>query len=1136
MGRRLACYQQRADNAGSFTMEIPAEEQILHAATYRMTDVGVADTSQRVLSDTVVNNRLTWTAPAQGWILVVVTAQPHDLDYLDPSVADRWLHLHLGAFADRLPEFVGNTLAAYGPDEMYVLRGNILYSSTLIARFRREKGYDPLSFLTGLFLDIGAHTDKIRCEYYEVMISLLDENFYRRITDWLHERGMRYTTIATWGRESPVLQTYHYGDFFRMMRHFDMTGNEDPGPADVAERHLIDAKFSSSIAHLGGRERSAVCAYWGSGWGATQQQNVAWTLANYAFGLNFYNGHGGLYSTLGGWYEWVPPAIQFRQPYWQYWRYFTDWVRRLSCLMSQGTHVADVAILYPLTTMHAGWAGEENFSEAAREAGDTVMRLANVIYRNGIDFDFIDDHFLSQATVNNGKLAIAGHALQAVVLPPLTTIRRDTLAKLHTFQAAGGVVLAFGRLPDASPEYGRDDPVVRSLIEEMFGNAPVAREGNGQAFFIPENIDQVPSCLSTAIARDVTVSESGVFHTHQKAGETDIILLVNTQYGHRRVTVTVRTCGEPEIWNSFTGDTHPIYCFDTTVDTTIVHLDMAPYQGIVLVVTPSRGRPRVTEHNLNEIRDIRMHDGRLHIDGWCNTRGRKALRLAYDNVEYTGEAEVADPPAEITLDGAWMFRLQPTLDNRWGDFRYPPADEMIGPEARQFRCREEDGENGVALGWHESDFDDGDWPRVLYTHGPYWWRLGPFGETNEPRHIIDKVINGGFDPAETFDLAARPFRWEPTSFSQQFGAWPGVKSFGGLEGVADEFLAFEEIPGGQSIVRYLFTYVVAPEEGAWIFAMGGAAYFPRQAWINGRQVSAEAPEGLRTATRVRLQQGPNAILVRFVQPRGVALNIYITFFEPAIPPAANPRIPVLRWFQEPQRLRFDATPDRPHRVGWYRFLAPPGLRAFRGKLHAGTIEAWVDGKPVATQSGDCSPDAEAVEINITVDAARKTCSRIALRVALTPGRYAGAAFDEPVFFTCEDGEIPLGDWCDYGLEMYSGAATYARAFELERCHLEGMIWLDLGTVATVGEVFVNGKTAGVGMYQPFRFDITDFVREGENLLEVRVANTLANHMSSFPTGYIFPGQTLSGLLGPVRLQFARRVMITAVHSGSVRQV
>ncbi len=60
----------------------------------------------------------------------------------------------------------------------------------------------------------------------------------------------------------------------------------------------------------------------------SQDRNLAWTHENLAYGINVYNGHGGLYGSMGGWYEWEPPLIYFRQPYARHWPAFVRHVAR----------------------------------------------------------------------------------------------------------------------------------------------------------------------------------------------------------------------------------------------------------------------------------------------------------------------------------------------------------------------------------------------------------------------------------------------------------------------------------------------------------------------------------------------------------------------------------------------------------------------------------------------------------------------------------------------------------------------------------------------------------------------------------------------------------------------------------------
>ena len=470
-GRRLVIHEARSTGSGTLQLHVPAGETVLTAAAYRLDGERLDPASYQDLSAAVQRQQIAWTAPDAGWLLAAVASQPHDLDYLNPHVAARYLEIYWQEHEERLREFIPGTLSLYGQDELYVLNGNILYAPNLVERFITEKKYDPAPHLVGLFHDIGGFTDKIRCDYYEAMSTALEENLYRPLCEWHEERGMRYGTIATWGRQDMLGQTWHYGDFFRLMRWFHVTGNEDPGASLPGERCFIDAKLSSSILHIYERERASMCVYWGSGWGMSQEQNLAWTNENYAYGLNHYNQHGGLYNTLGGWYEWVPPSIHWRQPYWEHWQTFVDYVSRLSAVMSQGTHVADVALLYPLTTVHANWLRGDSFTSAADDCAMTTFALARQIYEAGIDFDFVDDNLLSQAVVRDGTLEIAGIRFRAVLLPPMTTIRRRTLAKLKEFYDGGGVIVAFRRLPGASQEHGRDDPEVRALLQHIFGIA-----------------------------------------------------------------------------------------------------------------------------------------------------------------------------------------------------------------------------------------------------------------------------------------------------------------------------------------------------------------------------------------------------------------------------------------------------------------------------------------------------------------------------------------------------------------------------------------------------------------------------------------------------------------------------------------
>jgi len=1143
-GRRLVVHEVEADGSDPVEIEVSGGEAILSAVAYRRAGGGLDGGSAQDLADAIDGRRLAWEAPEPGWVVTVVASQPHDLNYLDPVVAERYIDIYWRPHEEKLREFVGNTLKLYGQDEMFVLDGNILYSPLLLERFEAEKGYDPRPYLAGLFYDIGDFSDMIRCDYYEVMSALLEENYYRRLYQWHKEREILFGTIATWGRQDMLGQTWHYGDFFRLMRHFDVTGNEDPGSSEPGERCFIDAKLSSSVLHIYERDRAGMCVYWNSGWGMTQEQNLAWTNENYAYGLNLYNTHGGLYSTLGGLYEWVPPSVHWRQPYWEHWKTFVDYISRLSAVMSQGVHRADVALLYPLTTIHANWLKGDHFTAAADDAATATFALARHIYRSGIDFDFVDDDTLARAEVDDGKLKVAGLEFRAVVLPPMTTIRTATLEKLKAFYEGGGTVVAFRRLPGASQEKGRNDPTVRALLIDIFGipsseeyahptrvhtqaGDSVWRQENpqgGQAFFVPSQeihgsvhrrwAPGVPEALSFAITRDVVCSGKDVFHTHQKVGDLDVYFLYNVRPEGRELRFAFRVCGEPEIWDPVSGRVIPVYRFACDSETTTVRLTMERNAGVILVFSPRASRPAVLEDNLAEITSVEPgDDDRLVVQGIGGVAGKKRVRILHGGQEYVGEARLPPLPAPMTLEGDWGFELKPTMNNRWGDFRYPASDEFIGAEARCFHYAEEGEQSGVELGWHEAAFDAGSWPVVTRSFGPYWYTVGPFRSGEEPADLVERAVAGEVEPGE----------WERFSFSQRFG-YEGIDDpavWGGRQGVLDEFIYFPARGDGCDAKRYLFTYVQAPDDGDWDLHLGSREGQVRRVWLNGKQVFPSESGGQGSSElRVHLREGLNTVLVELVHVEGQEIRAFVAFQNPeyTLPPEGPPAVPRLRWFVNPSDLVYDIMPGKGKRVGWYRFEAPSGTQAMRLGLDAEGVQAWVNGQPVSVRNGE-----------IRLDAPVDGVAQVALRVEQKPGVYAGAALPEPVEFECAPTCLPLGDWCNYALESYSGGAVYIKTFDLNASHLQGRVILDLGMVNTVAEVAVNGRTVGVGLGRPYCFDVTDYVREGENQLQVTVYNTLANYYSVgvLRSAFVYEGQTLSGLIGPVTLRFPAEVTLIA---------
>lgn len=133
-------------------------------------------------------------------------------------------------------------------------------------------------------------------------------------------------------------------------------------------------------------------------------------------------------------------------------------------------------------------------------------------------------------------------------------------------------------------------------------------------------------------------------------------------------------------------------------------------------------------------------------------------------------------------------------------------------------------------------------------------------------------------------------------------------------------------------------------------------------------------------------------------------------------------------------------------------------------------------------------------------------------------------------------EMALGDWAKHSnasVKYFSGVASYKKSIQVDSGWLNSgkVLALDLGQVGDIAEVLVNGQSAGITWEPPFVVDISQYVNEGENHIEIKVANLWVNRLIgdqqpdvakkiAFTTIDTYrPDAPLrsSGLIGPVKL-------------------
>lgn len=89
------------------------------------------------------------------------------------------------------------------------------------------------------------------------------------------------------------------------------------------------------------------------------------------------------------------------------------------------------------------------------------------------------------------------------------------------------------------------------------------------------------------------------------------------------------------------------------------------------------------------------------------------------------------------------------------------------------------------------------------------------------------------------------------------------------------------------------------------------------------------------------------------------------------------------------------------------------------------------------------------------------------------------------------GQMQMGSWKEQKQPFYSWDVKYAKSYTLN--NLSGAYAVKLGRWSgTVAEVYVNGQKAGMIAFDPYELDVTPYLKEGKNEIDVHVIGSLKN--------------------------------------------
>jgi len=595
MGEELS---DKVSPDGSITFDIPDGNHTLYIGVWHENPTQLTDTTRR----------------ADGPVL----------NLLNKQAVEKYLNSISANLNPALGSKLGDSIHTISCDDTELSGAN--WTTDFAQQFSQRRGYELIPYLP-LVLDDNLPKENTR--FYDT-IRRVRYDFCATFAELFHERFAQ--TFYEWCRGNNVLSRLQTG-YIDMLDGSMLTDiprgdawlvpGEQPFEPNRATEILcrVSTKIASSAAHLtnksivncesmtpavfaspapaspgasrgGGQKRSS-----GGDFRQTLESLKASDDLTFISGVN--------HSILDG-YSYLPANAPFpgwtraaaclseRNPWWPYFRNWTDRNARLSCLFQSSRRQARIAILCPTADLWSDCGLSPRFVDYIWY----LFPLWQALNHNGYTADYLGEKILPQTTFEDGKLHFGTLVYDAVIVPDAFSIEFPAAKALRFFAQAGGKIAFIGEPPQTAP--GFKDLVLRGVPVQLTMDHVFENDPNRVASFPApdkekDNLTSWTFDLMNKISVPPTVKISptsdNLLFVHYVADDRDIFFFTNT---NRTAPVSLRAQFDtadktPSLWDPETGN-RSIFPYGDKKNELDIRL--APLESLLVVFDPNtKGKP-----------------------------------------------------------------------------------------------------------------------------------------------------------------------------------------------------------------------------------------------------------------------------------------------------------------------------------------------------------------------------------------------------------------------------------------------------------------------------------------------------------------------------------------------------------------
>lgn len=388
-------------------------------------------------------------------------------DVLNPDAVKRFLETAYEPYAKAVGEEFGKTIPAIFTDEPCFYRMENLkdadrpeeiglpYTDALGKLYEEtygEKFLEKIPEIVWEWEDAGI--SPVRYRYHLCLSRLFTKSYGGQIKAWCREHGILFTGHLL-GENTLEEMTRSTGEIMSTLSQWDI-----PGCDMLANRHeYTTVKQAQSVARQLGKP-GVLCEIYGvTNWDFDFRghKHMGDWLA--ALGVTVRIPHLAWMTMKGEAKRDYPSPIDGHAPWHEKYPILEDYYARLRMIMESGKPVAHIAVVHPSESCWMQLGPDSTTQEARQRLEEQYQELAGWLLFGLQDFDYVSEELLSAyGSVGKDGFGAGEMRYDAVVVPPLCTIRSSTLALLDSFAAQGGSVFLLGEPPACVDGVRREIP------------------------------------------------------------------------------------------------------------------------------------------------------------------------------------------------------------------------------------------------------------------------------------------------------------------------------------------------------------------------------------------------------------------------------------------------------------------------------------------------------------------------------------------------------------------------------------------------------------------------------------------------------------------------------------------------------